>query len=118
MTSGTARSPNGEVAQPERPSGPPVVEIEVNCPLEGLTNVRVTYNVMAAHSTANAFTNSQGERSRDDVITNVTGWDNDTHRGGPWGHDAPVAWLVWVAGPGYAEAIRKYVNNPKVKRQF
>lgn len=84
-------------------------KITIDCPLEGLEGVKVTYDLMSSDKQVTAFRESLTPETAAAVLT-VEGWPED--KGEPFGGDAPVAWMMWAAWKGYGEAIREFLTDP------
>lgn len=87
----------------------------VQCPYPGFETLAVTYNMMATVAQIEALSRSMGqgpEHDRSGVILDMHGWPEETHPGGPFGENAPMAVLIWLLRTGFGRAAAEYVNDP------
>ena len=81
----------------------------VGCPLEGLTGVSVTYNLMATAKQLDAFRATLNTETAAPVVARIDGWEAGTE---PLSDDAPMAFRYWVGYGGWQAAVKTLLDDP------
>lgn len=84
-------------------------EQRVRCPLPGLEQVAVTYNLMATARQLATFRENLTAETAKPVIRSIDGWPDG---GDPFGDDAPMAFRFWVGYRGWQTAVLQFVTDP------
>ncbi len=85
--------------------------ITIDCPLEGLEDVAVTYNLMATEEQIDGFASSLGTNHAEAVAVSVTGWPSD-RTDKPMGKSAPLAFRIWMCRVGVQDAMQEFLTAP------
>jgi len=83
----------------------------VDCPLEGLEDVSVTFNLMATERELEAFVEKMGRSgTAGPVIVSVDNWPKK--HGEAFGSDTPFAFMLWASRKGFSQAAADYLADP------
>lgn len=83
------------------------IQWTVMCPLPGLEQVAVTYNLMVSEAELNA---AQESLSAGNLVAEVQNWPPDL--GEPFGPEAPLAFRMWAVHKGIRAAAREFLTDP------
>lgn len=79
----------------------------VTCPLPGLENVVITYNIMASEDEFETFGKSLGEEGKEAVFAGIENWPEKY--GEPFSRSAPMAWRMWACKHGLELAMQAFL---------
>jgi hypothetical protein len=83
--------------------------ITVDCPIEGLEDVKITYNLMATEDQIDGFAESLGTKHAAEVVAQVDGWTRSEE---PTGKSAPLAFRIWMCRIGVQDAMQGFLTSP------
>jgi hypothetical protein len=81
----------------------------VTCPLPGLENVVVRYNMMASEEQFESWATSMGVQNADAVIDSVENWPAD--KGEPFSRHGPFAFRLWACKSGLELAMQGFLAS-------
>lgn len=79
----------------------------ITCPLPGLEEVVISYNMMASEDEFELFGKSLGENGKDAVVVSVENWPEKY--GEPFSRSAPMGWRMWAAKPALELCMRAFL---------
>lgn len=96
------------------PAPPPFLKpfpVTVQCPIEGLEAVHVTYNMACVDNALQRFQRSLGQDNAG-VVIEIADWPEQL--GDPFGGRSPIVFRIWAVKQGYSAAMQLLLNDPKL----